>query len=51
MLNLGKSYLLYNKVDELKEIYQKIDSLTAPDLLKIANEVFDPNQLSTLIYL
>ncbi len=51
MLNLGKSYLLYNRVDELKEIYNKIDSLTAADLLKIANEVFDPNQLSTLIYL
>ncbi|WP_462316926.1 M16 family metallopeptidase, partial [Marinilabilia sp.] len=50
MLNIGKSFLLYNKVDSLDDIYRKIDNLTAMDLLEIANEVFDEKQLSYLIY-
>ncbi len=50
MLNIGKSYLLYNRVDSLDDIYRKIDNLTASDLLDIANEIFDEQQLSYLIY-
>jgi predicted Zn-dependent peptidase len=50
MLSIGKSYLLYNKVDTLEEIYEKIDLITAEDLLNIANEIFDPKMLSYLIY-
>lgn len=50
MLSIGKSYLLYNRVDTLEEIYSKIDALTASDLLSIANEVFDESKLSHLIY-
>ena len=50
MLNIGKSFLLYNKVDSLADIYKKIDNLTAIDLLEIANEIFNEKQLSYLIY-
>ena len=50
MLSIAKSYLLFNKVDSLEEIYQKIDSITAPDLQEIANEIFDDSKLSYLIY-
>lgn len=50
MLSLGKSYMLYNKVDSLEETWAKIDAIQASDLLEIANEVFDPAQLSYLIY-
>ncbi len=50
MLNIGKSFLLYNKVDSLEVIYNKIDSLTSIDLMEIANEVFDEQKLSYLIY-
>ncbi|MGQ1889082.1 M16 family metallopeptidase [Thermophagus sp. OGC60D27] len=50
MLSIGKSFLLYNKVDSLTDLYTKIDNLTASDLLEIANEIFDDNQLSYLIY-
>ena len=50
MLNIGKSFLLYNKVDSMADLYKKIDNLTASDLLEIANEIFDDNQLSYLIY-
>ncbi|MFO8000060.1 MAG: pitrilysin family protein [Marinilabilia sp.] len=50
MLNIGKSFLLYNKVETLADIYRKIDNLTASDLLDIANEIFDEQKLSYLIY-
>ena len=50
MLTLGKSYLLYNKVDDLKTVQAKIETITADDLIEIANEVFAPDKLSTLIF-
>lgn len=50
MLNIGKSYLLFNKVDTLDEIAAKINSITAEQLTKIANEIFNWNQFSMVIY-
>ncbi|MFW6389228.1 MAG: M16 family metallopeptidase, partial [Marinilabiliaceae bacterium] len=50
MLNIGKSFMLYNKVDALEDIYRKIDSFSASDLLEMANEIFDEQKLSYLIY-
>ena len=50
MLALGKSFLLYNKVDSLPEIYEKIQCITSELLLEIANEILDESSLSTLIY-
>ena len=50
MLSLGKSFLLYNKVDSLEDIYTEIEQITAAQLIELANELFDNNLLSTLIY-
>ena len=50
MLSMAKSLLAYNKVDELKEICRKIDCLTADEILEVANDVFQQDKLSTLIY-
>ena len=50
MLGMGKSLLIYNKVDDLKETFSKIEKLTAENLLEIANIVFDEKQLSSLIF-
>lgn len=50
MLNMGKSFLMYNQVDGLDVINKKIDSITSKDLLEIANQVLADNQLSYLIY-
>ncbi len=50
MLTLGKSFLLYNKVDSLSLIYQKIESITGSQLMEIANEIFDETRLSILTY-
>ncbi len=50
MIGLGESLLFYNKVDSLEEVYQKINDVNSNNLLEVANEIFDPNQLSSLIY-
>lgn len=50
MLTLGKSFLLYNKVDSLPEIYKKIEEISDSLLLEIANEVLNEKALSILIY-
>jgi predicted Zn-dependent peptidase len=50
MLSLGKSILVFNRIDTLEDICKKIDAITSPELLDIANEVFDPSKLSVLIY-
>ncbi len=50
MLAIGKSYLLYNQVDPLSEVFRKIEAISAGDLLEAANTVLHEKQMSTLIY-
>ncbi len=50
MLAIGKSFLLYNKVDPLKVVFNKIEAITTSELLEVANIVLNENQMSTLIY-
>jgi len=50
MLAIGKSYLLYNQVDPLSEVFRKIEAITAEDLLDVANEILEDKQMSTLVY-
>lgn len=50
MLSLGKSLLVFNKIDTIEDICEKIDSITASELLETANDIFEPSKLSTLIY-
>lgn len=50
MLSLGKSLLVFNRVENLEETCRKIDAITSSELLDIANEIFEEGKLSTLIY-
>jgi predicted Zn-dependent peptidase len=50
MLSLGKSLLVFNKIDSIEDICKKIDAITASELLETANDIFEPSRLSTLIY-
>lgn len=50
MLTIGKSYLLYDKVDPLRVVFNKIEAITVEDLLEVANLTLDENQMSTLVY-
>lgn len=48
MLNVGRSQLIYNEVDGIKEVYEKISQVTDSDIMRVANEVF--GETSILIY-
>jgi predicted Zn-dependent peptidase len=50
MLTIGKSYLLYDKVDPLRVVFKKIEELTSEQLHDVANAILDKEQMSTLIY-
>ena len=50
-LSLGKSFLRYGKIDDLESIRTRIDAITAVQLKDIANEIFNPEMLSTLKYI
>ena len=50
MLAIGKSFLLFNKVDPLRVVYNKIEAITTEDLLEVANLTLNEKQMSTLVY-
>lgn len=50
MLAIGKSYLLYNKVDPIQTVFKKIEEISTEKLLEVANFVLEEKQMSTLVY-
>lgn len=50
MLSMGKSILLYDKVEGLREICQKINDVSAAEIMEAANLVFAPENLSMLTF-
>lgn len=50
MLGMGKSMLLYNKVESLDETFSTINAITPEALQAVANEVFNKDQLSSLLF-
>jgi predicted Zn-dependent peptidase len=50
MLSLGKSLLVFNRIETMEQTCKKIDALNASLLLEVANDIFDPAKLSTLVY-
>lgn len=49
-LGLGKSFLHYNHVNSVSETMHKIESISAENILDVANEIFKEENLSYLIY-
>lgn len=50
IISMSKSLLDYGKVDSLEEVFAKINKVSSAQLLKIANEMFDPGSLSRMIF-
>jgi predicted Zn-dependent peptidase len=50
MISLGKARINYETIDTLEELHRKISAVTASDLISVAQQMFDPNQFSYLIY-
>ena len=49
-LDMGKCFLHYNRYEEKEEVYKRIESISASELLEISNEIFSEDMLSTLVY-
>ncbi|TAF34489.1 MAG: insulinase family protein [Cytophagales bacterium] len=49
VLMMGKSLLDYGRVETLHEIFDRIDKISASELMEVSNEIFDVNQLSTIV--
>ena len=50
MLSYGRSVLLFDRVDPVSEIVDKIEGLNSENILELANEQFNPNEMSSIIY-
>jgi predicted Zn-dependent peptidase len=50
MHNNGRSLLSYGRISTLKEVHLKIQKVSAEEVLEVANEVFDPQLISTLVF-
>jgi len=50
MLSIGKSLLVFGKVEPAEAIYRKIEAISATQVMEVANEVFAPDQMSVLIF-
>jgi predicted Zn-dependent peptidase len=50
LISMSKSLLDYGRVDSLEEIFAKINAVSDSQVLEIANEMFDPKELSVMIF-
>ena len=50
MLSIGKSFLIYDKVDSIENLCHKVMEIDALALRQIAAEIFDADKQSVLIY-
>ena len=50
LIAMAKSLIDYQEIDSLDTVFRKIESITPNNLLEIANEILDEQQLSSLIF-
>lgn len=50
MLSIGKSYLIYDEVDEPEEVFEKIYNIDAATMSEVAQEVFSIDDMSVIVY-
>jgi predicted Zn-dependent peptidase len=49
-LDFGKSFLHYGWEKDIRHLFADIDAVTAEQLQAVAQEIFDPTKITTLIY-
>lgn len=50
IISMAKSLLDFNHADSLQEVFDKVNVVTAEELLEISNEILDNNRLTTLLF-
>ncbi len=49
-LDFGKSFLHYGWEKDITTLYDNIDAITPAQIQQVAQEIFDKNRITTLIY-
>ncbi len=49
-LDFGKSFLHYGWEKDITTLYDNIDAITPAQIKQVAQEIFDKNRITTLIY-
>ena len=50
IISMAKSLLDFDCVDSLQQIFDKINAVTAEQLLEISNQIFDDRSMITLLF-
>lgn len=50
IISMAKNLIDYGRVDTLEEVFAKINAVTAPQVLNISKQMFDSDQLTTLLF-
>jgi predicted Zn-dependent peptidase len=50
MTTIGKSCLIFDRVDPMDRVFEKIEAVTASEILEVANIILDKGKLSQLVY-
>lgn len=49
-LDMGKTFLHYDKYESQEEVFARIEAVTSSEVLEVANEIFAEEKLSMLMY-
>ena len=50
LISMAKSLVDFGYVDTLEQLFDKVNAVTAPQLLRISNEIFDAGKMVTLLF-
>jgi predicted Zn-dependent peptidase len=50
IISMAKSLVDFNQIDSLQDVFDKINAVTAEQLLAISNEIFDNSSMITLLF-
>jgi predicted Zn-dependent peptidase len=50
MLAMGRSLLIHDRMDDWNATVEKVESVSSDDLLEMANRIFNPEEMTYLIY-
>lgn len=50
ILSMAKSLMDFDRIDTLQQLFDKINAVTAEQLLEISNDILDPHNLTTLLF-
>jgi len=50
IISMAKSLLDFNYIDTLQQIFDKLNAVTAEQLLEISNEIMDIDRMTTLVF-